>query len=58
MPTNRDNVGGSQPAPGTTIAEFLSTIYDSSYVEGESIVSDFLMTLVGLILLIGTPVTY
>ncbi|KAK6627605.1 hypothetical protein RUM44_010083 [Polyplax serrata] len=45
VPTNRDNVGGSQPAPGTTIAEFLSTIYDSSYVEGESIVSDFLMTL-------------
>ena len=36
----------NQFAPGTTIAEFLSTVYHTSYNEGESIVSDFLMTLV------------
>ncbi|EEB18873.1 hypothetical protein Phum_PHUM537450 [Pediculus humanus corporis] len=35
----------NQFAPGTTIAEFLSTVYHTSYNEGESIVSDFLMTL-------------
>lgn len=46
MSSARDGPGINQLAPTTTMAEFLSTFYENSYVEGESIVSDFLMTLV------------
>ena len=36
--------GGAQP---TTIRQFLNTLPDYNYVEGESIVTDLLMTLAG-----------
>ena len=39
------NVDRNQFGPRRTIADFLSSISDNSYVEGESIVTDFFMTL-------------
>lgn len=43
--SNLPNVDRNQFGPRRTIADFLSSISDNSYVEGESIVTDFFMTL-------------